>query len=47
MLKMNAWLLHFTVVTRLHPPHAIVVRLYVRKSDVVILTPETAVIVGV
>ncbi len=30
------------LVTRLHPPHAIAVRLYVRKSNVVILTPETA-----
>ncbi len=31
------------MVTRLHLPHAIVVRLHVRKSNVVILTPETAV----
>ncbi len=29
-------------VTRLHLPHAIVVRLYVRKINIVILTPETA-----
>ncbi len=35
------------MVTRLHLPHAIVVRLYVHKSNVVILTPGTAVIVGV
>ncbi len=39
MLKMSAWLLHL--------PHAIVVRLLVRKNNVVILTPETAVTVGV
>ncbi len=31
------------MVTRLHLPHAIVVRLHVRKSNVVILTPGTAV----
>ncbi len=31
------------MVIRLHLPHAIVVRLHVRKSNVVILTPETAV----
>ncbi len=36
-----------TSVTRLHMPHAIVVRLHVRKINVVILTPETAVTVGV
>ncbi len=30
-------------MTRLQLPHAIVVRLHVRKSNVVILTPETAV----
>ncbi len=30
------------MVTRLHLPHAIVERLHVRKSNVVILTPETA-----
>ncbi len=35
------------LVTRLHLPLAIVVRLHVRKSNVVILTPETAVTVGV
>ncbi len=35
------------MVTKLHLPHAIVVRLHVRKSNVVILTPETAVTVGV
>ncbi len=34
-------------LTRLHLPYAIVVRLHVRKSNVVILTPETAVTVGV
>ncbi len=33
--------------TRLHLPHTIEVRLYVRKINVVILTPETAVKVGV
>ncbi len=31
------------LVTRLHLPHAIEVRLHMRKSNVVILTPETAV----
>ncbi len=31
----------------LHLPHAIVVRLHVRKSNGVILTPETLVTVGV
>ncbi len=31
------------MVTRLHLPYAIVVRLHVRKINVVILTPETAV----
>ncbi len=36
-----------SLVTRLHLPHAIVVRLHVRKSNVVILTPETAGTVGV
>ncbi len=35
------------MVTRLNLPHAMVVRLHVRKSNVVILTPETALIVGV
>ncbi len=35
------------MVTWLHLAHAIVVRLYVRKSNVVILTPEKAVTVGV
>ncbi len=35
------------LVTRLYMPHAIVVRLHVRKSNVVILTQETAGIVGV
>ncbi len=35
------------MVTRLHLPHAIVVMLHVRKSNVVILTPETAGTVGV
>ncbi len=34
-------------MTRLHLPHAIVVKLRVRKRNVVILTPETAVTVGV
>ncbi len=42
MLKISTWIL-----TRLHLLHAIVVRLHVRKSNVVILTPETAVAVGV
>ncbi len=35
------------LVTRLHLPHALVVRLHVRKSYVVILTPKTAGTVGV
>ncbi len=35
------------MVTRLHLPHAIVVRLHERKSNVFILTLETAVTVGV
>ncbi len=35
------------MVTSLHLPHAIVVRLHVRKSNVVILTPETAVILSI
>ncbi len=35
------------LVTRLHLPHAMVVRLHVHKINVVILTPETASIVGV
>ncbi len=35
------------MVTRLYLPHATVVRLHVRKSNVVMLTPETAVAVGV
>ncbi len=30
-------------MTRLHLPHTIVVRLHVRKSNVVILTPETVI----
>ncbi len=34
------------MVTRLYLPHAIVVRLHVHKSNVVILTPETAVKFG-
>ncbi len=34
-------------MTRLHLPHVIVVRLYVRKSNVVIITPETVDTVGV
>ncbi len=35
------------LVTRLHLPHAIVERLHVRKSNVVVPTLETAVTVGV
>ncbi len=35
------------LVTRLHLPHAILVRLHVRKNNIVILTPETAVTAGV
>ncbi len=35
------------MVTRLHLPHAIIVRLRALLIDVVILTPETAVTVGV
>ncbi len=35
------------LVRRLHLPHAIEVRLRVRNINVVILTPETAVRVGV
>ncbi len=35
------------LVTRLHLPHTIAVRLDVRKSNVVTLTPGTAVTVGV
>ncbi len=35
------------MVTRLHLPHAIVVRLHVHKADVVILTPEAVDKVGV
>ncbi len=35
------------LVTRLHLPHAIEVRLHMCKSNVVILTPETADTVGV
>ncbi len=35
------------LVTRPHLPHAIVAGLNLRKSNVVILTPETAVTVGV
>ncbi len=34
------------LLTRLHLPHAIEVRLYVRKINVVILTPETPGTVG-
>ncbi len=34
-------------VTRLHLPHAIVVRLHEHKINIVILTPETAGTVGV
>ncbi len=34
------------LVTRLHLPHAIVVRLHVCKINVVTLTPETAGTVG-
>ncbi len=35
------------MMTRLHLPHAIIARLHERKSNVFILTPETAVTVGV
>ncbi len=35
------------MVTRLHLPYAILVRLHVRKSNVVTLTPETVCTVGV
>ncbi len=35
------------LVTRPHLPLAIVMRSHMRKSDVLILTPETAVTVGV
>ncbi len=35
------------MVTRLHLPHATAMRLHVRKSNVVILTPETVDAVGV
>ncbi len=35
------------LVTRLPLPHAIEVRLHVRKSNAIILTPETVVTVGV
>ncbi len=35
------------LVTRLHLSHAIVVRLHVRKGNVVIVTPEMAGTVGV
>ncbi len=40
---------YFTLIgeTRLHLPHAIEVGLHVRKSNVVILTPETAGTLGV
>ncbi len=34
-------------VTKLHLPHSIVMKLHIRKSNVVILTSETAVAVGV
>ncbi len=47
MLKKSAWLLYLIGDVRLHLPHAIVVRLHVRKVNAVILTPETAVTVGV
>ncbi len=35
------------LVSRLHLPHVIVVRLHVRKINIIILTPETAGTVGV
>ncbi len=35
------------LMKRLHLPHAIVMRLYVLKSNVVILTPETMVTDGI
>ncbi len=35
------------LVTRLHLPHAIAVRLHLRQSSVVFLAPETAGTVGV
>ncbi len=41
-LSSSPWLL-----TRIHLPHAVAVRLHVRKNNVAILTPETAVAVGV
>ncbi len=47
MLKKSVWLLNPKLVTRLHLPHTIVVRLHVRKSSVVIVTLETVGIVGV
>ncbi len=47
MLKKSAWLLHRIGDKAAPLPHAIVVRLYVRKINVDILTPETAVIIGV
>ncbi len=40
LLKDSAWLLYL-IGKRPHLLHAIVVRLYVRKINVVILTPET------
>ncbi len=47
LLKKSIWLLFTYLVTRLQLSHAIVVRLYVRKINVVILTPETAGTAGV
>ncbi len=44
MIKMSAWLLH---PKWLHLPHAKVMRLLAHYIDVVILAPETDVIVGV
>ncbi len=43
------WLLVvvYVLVTRLHLPHAVEARLHVHKTDVVVLTPETAGTVGV
>ncbi len=35
------------LVTRLHQTHAIAVRVHAHKSDVVILIPEKAIIVGI
>ncbi len=47
MLKESAWQLRLNLVTRLHLPHAMAMKLHVRKSNVVILILETAVTVGV